>query len=352
MANIAVIQTAFPGDVILCTPVFQSLAEAGHAVTAVVRPQAEPLVRHNLYIDKLICYDKSKGLRSFINAVGELKKAECDAAIIVQRYLKSALLPLYAGIGKRIGFDIAEARFLYTTEIHYDKDSHEVERCLALCDGFSKTRGFAPRIFIDDETKAKSKEVLLSNKIDPANFIVIAPGSIWPTKRWTGFEQLITLIKAKLDCGIVMLGSADDYLLCEHLNRDKLAVNLAGKTDLLLSSAIIKMAKLAVANDSAPAHIAAAVSTPIVAIFGPTVPRFGFAPYSEKSIAKVSDFSLRSESDLLISENSIVVENKYLYCRPCNLHGSKKCPEKHFRCMKEITPEQVWKACQRLLEES
>ncbi len=329
MSRIAIIQTAFPGDVVLCTPVFESLKSAGHYVAAVVRPQAEPLVRHNPYIDELICYDKRGGVSSFLKAVSALKNAECDTALIVQRYLKSALLPLYAGISKRIGYDISQARFLYSDEIHYDNGKHEVERCLALCKSLSPTAGFSPKIFISNNEINEANEHLFLNHVNFDNFVVITPGSIWQTKCWVGYTELTKLLKEKLACDIVLLGSADDYSLCEEISNAGCAVNLARKTNLLQSAAIIKMARLAIANDSAPAHIASAVGTPVVAIFGPTVPRFGFTPYSEKSA---------------------VIENRELYCRPCSLHGPKKCPEKHFRCMKEITCEQVLKAVEELIK--
>jgi len=327
MSRIAVIQTAFPGDVILCTPVFESLKSAGHYVTAVVRPQAEPLVRHNPHIDQLICYDKRDGLSSFIKAVSALKKTDCDTALIAQRYLKSALLPLYAGIPRRIGYDISQVRFLYSDEIYYDSSKHEVERCLALCQNLSPAAGFSPKIFISNDDIAEANEHLFLNHVNFDNFIVIAPGSVWPTKRWGGYTELTKLLKEKLACNIILLGSADDYSLCEQISNSGYTVNLARKTNLLQSAAIIRMARLTIANDSAPAHIAAAVGTPVVAIFGPTVPRFGFTPYSEKSA---------------------VIENRGLYCRPCSLHGPKKCPEKHFRCMKEITCEQVLRAAKEL----
>ena len=329
MRRIAVIQTAFPGDVILCTPVFESLKSAGHHVTAVIRPQAEPLVRNNPNIDNLICYDKKKGAFPFFKAISDLKKAECDTALIVQRYFKSGLLPLYAGISRRIGFDASSVSFLYTDEVRYKSKQHEVERCLSLCEGLSSTKGFSPQIFLTENDRGEALEIITTININPDNFIVIAPGSVWATKRWTGYNELISLLKEKTDFDIVLLGSDDDFKLCEQINIKGHAVNLAGKTDLLQSAAIINQSRITVTNDSAPAHIAAAVGTPVVAVFGPTVPAFGFAPYSEKSS---------------------IVENPNLNCRPCSSHGPQKCPEKHFRCMKEISPEQVWEKCKILLD--
>jgi heptosyltransferase-2 len=97
---------------------------------------------------------------------------------------------------------------------------------------------------------------------------------------------------------------------------------------MLLSAAIMSKAKIVIANDSAPGHLAAAVNTPVVSIFGPTVPEFGFAPFSDKAI---------------------VVDIGELECRPCSKHGDNVCPRKHFKCMRELKPETVVDAVEKLL---
>jgi heptosyltransferase-2 len=314
--------------VLLCTPIFESLKSSGHEIAAVFRPEVEPLVRNNPHIDHLIFYDKRKGLWSFFKTLYRLRKIECDVSLSVQRYLKSVLLPVYAGIPKRVGFDTAEVQFLYTDEILYDRKKHEVERCLALCEGFSPVTGFSPQIFFAKDDLDNARQFLDEHSIDSDNFIVLAPGSIWATKRWGGYQDLVYLIREKYGCEIVLLGSVNDGEICREIASGGMAFDLAGKTDLLQSSAIIKQAKLAVTNDSAPAHIAAAVGTPVVTVFGPTVPAFGFTPYTDKSA---------------------IVENEELYCRPCSKHGPAVCPERHFRCMNEIEPERVLRACERLM---
>ena len=84
---------------------------------------------------------------------------------------------------------------------------------------------------------------------------------------------------------------------------------------------LTKRASLVVSNDSAPIHITSAFpNTRILGIFGPTVREFGFFPWSK---------------------NSKVFEINGLYCRPCAIHGGNSCPEKHFRCMREITPDLI-----------
>jgi heptosyltransferase-2 len=91
---------------------------------------------------------------------------------------------------------------------------------------------------------------------------------------------------------------------------------------LLESAELIRRCRVIVSNDSAPAHLASAVGTPVVAIFGATVPRFGFGP--------------RGPGD-------IVVETEGLFCRPCGIHGGNSCPIKTFECMERILPERVFR---------
>jgi heptosyltransferase-2 len=330
MSRVCVIQTAFPGDLILSTPIFEALKKGGYEPIAVVRPSAEPLIRHSPYIAKIISYDKSAGVGAFFKTVAAIKSQNCDIALVVQKHIRSALLVTFAGIDRRIGYDIAFGHSLYTQTVPFDRTIHAVQRALALCQPLVPIEGYSPHIYIDDKTRGEAETILRTHQINPSNFAVFAPGSIWATKRWPGYGELARLMKSSLGFDIVLTGSKDDITICEKVVSESggVAINLAGKTDLLLSAAIIQKAKLVVANDSAPAHIAAAVGTPVAAIFGPTVTRFGFAPYSDRSV---------------------VIENAGMYCRPCSPHGPNRCPEKHFRCMKELSAELVMGECGRLI---
>jgi heptosyltransferase-2 len=105
-------------------------------------------------------------------------------------------------------------------------------------------------------------------------------------------------------------------------------VNFIGMTSLLVSAAIIKRCRLFIANDSGLMHIAEAVGTPLIAIFGSTTRELGFFP--QRAI-------------------SHVIENLALSCRPCSHLGRHQCPRGHFRCMREILPEQVIAKAQQIL---
>jgi heptosyltransferase-2 len=101
------------------------------------------------------------------------------------------------------------------------------------------------------------------------------------------------------------------------------AANACGRLALREAAALIERAAVLVTNDSAPLHVAAAVGTPIVAVFGPTVPDFGFGPRGPRDV---------------------VVERLGLACRPCSAHGPRTCPLGHHRCMQDIHVEDVLRA--------
>jgi heptosyltransferase-2 len=121
----------------------------------------------------------------------------------------------------------------------------------------------------------------------------------------------------------MLIGGKEDADLCDKIAsgaKEKNVFNTAGKLSLLQSAELIRRSRALVSNDSAPMHIAVAVGTPVVAIFGATVPAFGFAP--------------RGISD-------VVIETNGLKCRPCSIHGGNECPIKTFECMLAIKPEML-----------
>jgi heptosyltransferase-2 len=108
-------------------------------------------------------------------------------------------------------------------------------------------------------------------------------------------------------------------------------LNAAGRLSLLASADMIGRAAALVTNDSAPQHFASAMHTPTVTIFGPTSAAFGFGPLAP-----------RSESVGLTG----------LACRPCHRHGPARCPLGHWRCMRELSSEQVHEVLFRILSNS
>ncbi len=330
--RIAVIQTAFPGDVIMSSAIFEALADTDKSaeLSAVVRPESACLLQNNPNVKKIICYDKygsDRGWNGVRKMAAQLKGYK--RAFIVQRHFRSALVPYVARISERTGYDNSSGRILLTGKIKYRRDVHEVQRCLDLVGIDDRDKKYRPKIYLDDNTMSRADEMIKSLGIT-GEFAVVAPGSAWATKRYSHYSRLIDLLDVKLGLPVLLIGGPDDIALSKSIGENSFhrPHDLTGQTTLLESAAIISMATLVISNDSAPAHIAAAMGTPIVAIFGPTVKEFGFGPYSEKSD---------------------VVDIGALRCRPCSSHGSKHCPQKHFDCMMKLSPQKIIESARSLL---
>jgi heptosyltransferase-2 len=158
--------------------------------------------------------------------------------------------------------------------------------------------------------------------------VVLAPGSIWGTKRWPYFAELA----AALGTAVVAIGGPEDAALGVAIARaaPQCAWSAAGQLSLRESAALVERAAALVTNDSAPLHLASAVGTPIVAIFGPTIPAFGFGP---------------------LGADDVVVEHREMPCRPCSSHGPRVCPLGHHHCMTELRPELVAREVRRILSQ-
>jgi lipopolysaccharide heptosyltransferase II len=160
------------------------------------------------------------------------------------------------------------------------------------------------------------------------NRIAIAPGARHWNKRWPAeyFREVArTLIERGFE--VVFYGSQAERGLIEEISSVLPSGNssVVGETDLGRVARSLATCSAAITNDSGLMHLATAVGTPVVALFGPTVKQFGFAPRASSTM----------------HPDSVVLEVKGLYCRPCTAIGLDHCPETHFRCMKEIGPERV-----------
>ena len=195
------------------------------------------------------------------------------------------------------------------------REGHEVERLLTLAGSAESAPSVSLALTPSDY--AAADHWLAAHGVGP-RFIALAPGSIWGTKRWPYYAELA----AGLDRPCVIVGGADDRPLADAIvaAAPGRAVSAAGELGLRASAALIQRAAALVTNDSAPLHLATAVGTPIVALFGPTVPEFGFGP--------------RRAGDVTLGRDGLA-------CRPCSKHGPQICPLGHHRCMRDLAVETV-----------
>ncbi|MEO8295031.1 MAG: lipopolysaccharide heptosyltransferase II [Gemmatimonadota bacterium] len=323
------IQTAFLGDVVLSTPLLTALAQRHGRVDVITTPAAAPLLEGHPAVGDVIRYDKrgkDHGWTGLVQLAQSLRTREYTRAYLPHRSWRSGVLAWLAHIPERIGFTDG-ARLFYTTAVSRAHRGHEVERLLALA-GVEAGDALPVTLPRSQEDEAAAVRWMADHDIADG-FIALAPGSIWGTKRWPYYGDLA----ARLEGDIVIVGGPDDRSLgddiCQTAGRH--ARNAAGALTLRASAALLARASMLITNDSAPLHLATAAGTPIVAIFGPTVPGFGFGP--------------RGAGDM-------VVQRDELSCRPCSRHGPQRCPLGHHRCMRDVSVETVLVAIEKTKNEN
>jgi heptosyltransferase-2 len=327
--RILIIQTAFIGDNILSTGFIREVAKIfpKAKIDLLTTPVSAKLFKFNPYLTNIKTFRKNNIIQKtidFIRLLGFILSQKYDIAFSLQIHFTSSLLMFLGGIPKRVGGDRMK---LLTHPIKIPKNLHVIQRNAYILKKFSQQK-------VNPETELHFSSELLEEAIENTKTnkfkLGIAPGSVWNTKKWPHeyFIELMRMIED--DVEIYFIGSEVDLNICKDIieKSGKHAHNLAGKLSLLQSAALIKQLDLMLTNDSAPMHMANAVKTDVVSFFGPTVKKFGCYPFRE------NDTLLEIDLD----------------CRPCGTHGGKVCPKKHFRCMREITPQKVLESIKAYME--
>ncbi|MGL4403032.1 MAG: glycosyltransferase family 9 protein [Fusobacteriaceae bacterium] len=325
--RILIIHTAFIGDIVLSTPILRKLKEKypESEIIYLTTPAGAAILRNNPHISEIISYDKygsHSGIMGVWSLGKRLRQMNFNLVISLHRYLRSSVLAWLTRSHERIGYETAVGTCLFTKKIKYDEKKHEVEKILSFVEGTGekKDNEYEIELYPGEEDRIKIDEILKNYK--DKKIITVAPGSKWFTKKWPleYFNSLLEKLENREDIEVVVIGGKEETLL--NVKQIKNMIDLRGKTTLLQLAELLKRSEIVVTNDSSPIHIASAFkNTHIIAIFGPTVKKFGFFPWSK---------------------NSQALEVDGLECRPCGIHGGDRCPKKHFRCMLEITPEMIY----------
>jgi heptosyltransferase-2 len=315
--RILVIQTAFLGDVILASPVWENLHAAyPHAqIDVVVKKGNESLLTAHPFLHQVFIFDKSHKVKNLWNLGKTLRSHQYDLVINLQRFASSGILTLLARGKETRGFEKNPLSLFFTKRFKHDMKPnwHEVDRNLRLISDLVTAPIRRPQLY-------PRKEDLNSIQIyQEVPYYCLAPTSVWFTKQapqeiWL---ELIDKLSQTKDQIFLLGAPSDRAYLDEIVNKtgSSLVINLAGKLSLLQSAALMAGAKHNYVNDSGPLHLASASNAPVSAFFCSTVPEFGFGP---------------------LSENAAIIEVKDLACRPCGLHGHKACPKGHFKCGKDL----------------
>jgi len=320
------------GDAVMMDALVQRLKRADPAgrITVLTPAHLDELVKRLPGVDATIVNPFAHGALKLGERArfGRALKGRFDEAFVLPHSWKSALIPVFAGIPRRIGF-VGEARYLVLTDarpLNEQALPRMVDRFCLL----AEPRGTAtpatspiPRLEADP---ARSALVLARLGLEGGRGVALCVGAEYgPAKRWPAahFAALVRRLAAAGLAPWLIGGPGDAPIGAEVAAQSPVARDLTGRTSMGEAVDLIAAARAVVSNDSGLMHVAAALGRPLVALYGSTSPAFT-PPLSPSAVI----LSLNVE------------------CSPC---FERVCPLGHFKCLNELSPERVWAAVERLL---
>lgn len=316
-----VIAPQWIGDAVMTEPLLRRLHARGERLTVGALPWVAPVYRAMPQVAEVIEFPFAHGglqLKAR-RSLAQRLHGRFDTAYVLPNSLKSALLPLLAGIPQRVGY-LGEARVgLLTHRLKNPRDKPPMVAFYSALSGEPGVDGDRPRLALD---AAQVDDVLRQHGLARGGYVVMAPGAEFgPAKRWPHFDGLAAL----LDRPVLLLGSAKESEQCEAIREaapDRCR-NLAGQTSLLDAFALIAGAGHVVSNDSGLMHVAAAFGVPQVALFGSSSP-LHTPPLNDAA----SIVWLKQDPQY----------QPPLDCSPC---FQRECPLGHFRCLEDVSAQRV-----------
>ena len=340
--KILIVRTDKIGDLVLSTPVIKAVRDAypDSHIAAIVRPYAHEIIKDNPYLDEVITYDKAKkgiGILNDLKFILNLRKKKFDLAIILHPKNRTHIITFLSGIPQRIGYD-KKLGALLTKKIPHLKEyglKHEIDYTLDIV----RYLGIEPKekklcIVPDKSAEKKIDDIFAKNGISKDDTVVtIHPGSSCRSKRWSveRFAKVADLLVERYSAKIVIIAGPHDKTFGDRMAELMKArnVNLSGNTTVTQIVSILKRSKLFISNDSGPVHIACAVETPVVAIFGR------------------NDRGLSPERWGPIGKRDIML-HKDVGCEICLAHNCKR----GFACLDAISVDDVLAAAEKILGSS
>jgi heptosyltransferase-1 len=355
--RILLIKPSAVGDVIHALPIIAKLRARypDARIDWVLTPAIAELVGHHPAISNVIPFDRAafaRGWRdwsaaSMMRMLMGLWQTRYDLVIDLHGQFRSAILTLATRAPVRLGFDRphlgprspADRRLVpnaykhgwtgtregawlaYSHRIPLRRsDIHAVDRYLLLCPILGLDEG--PPEFhvpIPPGSETRIDALLRAHDLQHRPFIVLVPGTIWPTKHWhvEGFAAVARHLRTT-GVAVVLAGSPGEQARCQEVaGLAPGVVDLSGRTTLSELAALIRRAQLCVTNDSGSMHLTVALNRPVVSIFGPT-DAVWIGPYGRTD----------------------AVVQAHVPCAPCYFRQLHACPHQH-ACMKQVTPEMV-----------
>jgi ADP-heptose:LPS heptosyltransferase len=354
--NVLLIRLRLIGDVVLSTPVIRALRQRFPAarLTYLVEPDAAPVVLGNPHLDEVLIAERPRGPARIVEDVRlawRLRRRRFDVVIDMHGGPRSSWLALATGAPQRIGYDVAGRTWMYTRTAARPRElrpRHSVLNqwdLLRVIDGWN---GGAPdpardavEMPLDPSADARIASRLGAAGVTPDHeLIVVHVSANNPFRRWPEpafMEVVARLAGASPRRRLVMSSGPSDRAAASRIAagaRGLLPPDQAsrvldfGEFDLSELRALVGRSRLFVGGDTGPLHVAATTTTPVVAIYGPTLPSRS-APWRDPRWA------------------SEAVEIEGLPCRPCD---QRVCEPGDYRCLTTLRPQAVIAAAERALE--
>jgi len=323
------------GDVILTTPAISALRQSfpTASISYIIERPYRQLVEGNPNLDKVIVLEIKQSLREFFKLIRLIRKEKYDVVLDFHGGPRASLITLFSKAKLKVGYRIKYKNFIYHIKLPRSPKAgylHSVENHINLVKALGVDVKSLPPLYLPQARKVEAEKVnkfIEENGLETCKIITIHISAGNAFRNWgvNNLVQLTNLLAQQPDVKIVLLGTSEDQKAEEEILKKSTAslLSLVGRLNLREAKELISHSSLFVGPDSGPMHIAASTSTPIVALFGPTLPAH-FAPWQAKSF---------------------VVE-KELDCRPCK---QRHCIYEDFRCLRSIEPEEVYQACLRFI---
>lgn len=282
--RILIVNVNWVGDVLFSTPFIRAVREhyPRSFIACLLHPRCVDMLEGNPRLDEIIVYDEEglhKSLLGKLKLINILRKKEFDIAFILHKSFTKALITMLAGIRERIGYPTKGRAWLLTKVVEAPADElHKVEYFLNLARSSGiESKGRSYEFFIKESDRIYVKGLLRDHGAgDKDLLIVICPGGNWDPKRWPkeNFAKLSDALIEHFGARLVIAGAKKDIKLAEDIKglMNNKPIMACGKTTLKQLGGLLERANLVIANDTGPMHIAAAMKTKVIALFGPTSP--------------------------------------------------------------------------------
>ncbi|MCD5390982.1 lipopolysaccharide heptosyltransferase II [candidate division NPL-UPA2 bacterium] len=324
------------GDAVLCTPALTTLRRRfpQASLSVLAHKRVEEVFYYNSTIDDMITFSDVEGYWSIAR---KLRRKKFDLGIIFPYSFSSALIFFLARIPDRVGYATQGRSLLLTRRIELNpsfRKEHQVMYYLNLVRQMTQGRDQKSEVEskklvwnVTEDERTRAEELLREVGISQQDRLIgMNPGATYgPAKRWfpDRFAKVGDEIVKRYGARIIIFGNSQERRIANSIANmmQKMPVNFAGRTNLRELAAMISRCQVFVTNDTGSMHIAAAVGTPVAAIFGSTNPQKS-APWGDGHI----------------------VTRKEIECSPCM---KKICPRRHYKCMEIIEVQEVLKAIEQ-----